>query len=140
VVLFVDSNTSGCKIPFLNTKKNELIAKANSIERHQSSIIKRTNKQTTKKKKKKKTTIQNSSKAQQTQMPTNNNKAKILEKTLFKHKAHPCYTICQRQQQQQNACSSCGDGCGLKIQFCLILVMFDKKVIRYMFWRSYLFV
>jgi hypothetical protein len=58
-------------------------------------------------------------------MPTNNNKGKRLEKTLFKHKAHPCYPICQ----QQNACSSCRDGCGLKIQFSLILVNFDKKVI-----------
>lgn len=117
VVLFVDSNTSACKIPFEYQKKHELIAKANSKKRHQSSIIKRTNKQTTKKKKK--TTIQNSSKAHQTQMPTNNNKAKRLEKTLFKHKAHPCYPICQ-QQQQQNACSSCGDGCGLKIQVSVI--------------------
>jgi hypothetical protein len=65
-------------------------------------------------------------------MPTNNNKGKRLEKTLFKYKAHPCYRIC-RQQQQQNACSSCGDGCGLKIQFSLILVMFDKKVIAICF-------
>jgi hypothetical protein len=60
-------------------------------------------------------------------MPTNNNKGKRLEKTLFKHKARPCYPICQ--QQQQNACSSCGHGCGLKIHFSLILVMFDKKAI-----------
>jgi hypothetical protein len=71
-------------------------------------------------------------------MPTNNNKAKRLEKTLFKHKAHPCYPICQ--QQQQNACRSCGDGCGLKIQFSFILVNFDKKVIGICFGKSYLFV
>jgi hypothetical protein len=71
-------------------------------------------------------------------MPTNNNKGKRLEKTLFKHKAHPCYPICQ--QQQQNACSSCADGCGLKIQFSFILVNFDKKVIGICFGKSYLFV